>query len=48
MYCDSHYPFGHELVLYCLLTIDDSKEYPWNRYILKSKGSIYKDIAYML
>lgn len=31
-YVDASRPFGHELVLYCLLTIDDPKNYPWNVY----------------
>lgn len=31
-YLDDSRPFGHELVLYSLLVIDDPAEYPWNRY----------------
>lgn len=31
-YCDESKPFGHELVLYTLLIIDNPREYPWNRY----------------
>ena len=31
-YCDPKKPFGHELVLYSLLTISEEKEYPWNIY----------------
>jgi hypothetical protein len=34
-YLDTGRPFGHELVLYCLLTIDDPKEYPWNMFYRK-------------
>lgn len=30
MYRDTSAPFGHELVLYTLLTVDDANEYPWN------------------
>jgi len=29
-YSDTKKPFGHELVLYTLLTIQNPKEYPWN------------------
>jgi hypothetical protein len=29
-YQDPTRPFGHELVLYCLLTIEDPKDFPWN------------------
>lgn len=29
-YHDTSRPFGHELVLYTLLTVDDPKDYPWN------------------
>ncbi len=29
-YCDVGRPFGHELVLYTLLTVDEMKNYPWN------------------
>lgn len=31
-YLDAGKPFGHEMVLYCLLTIADPAQYPWNRY----------------
>lgn len=31
-YKDVSRPFGHELVLYTLLTVDDDKEYPWRKY----------------
>ena len=30
-------PFGHELVLYTLLTVLDPKQYPWNVYYMKHK-----------
>jgi hypothetical protein len=36
-YEDISRPFGHELVLYCLLTINESKDYPWNVYFEKHK-----------
>ena len=29
-YLDQSKPFGHELVLYTMLTVSDPKEYPWN------------------
>lgn len=31
-YCDASRPYGHELVLYTLLTVDDPAQYPWRRY----------------
>jgi hypothetical protein len=31
-YLDDTRPFGHELVLYTLLTVDDPFNYPWNRF----------------
>lgn len=31
-YLDAKKPFGHELVLYTLLTVDNSQDYPWNMY----------------
>lgn len=31
-YLDTSRPFGHEMVLLCLLTIKESKDYPWNVY----------------
>ena len=34
-YKDSSRPFGHELVLLTLLFLDNSSEYPWNRYFTK-------------
>ncbi len=36
-------PFGHELVLYCLLTIDNPDDYPWNIYYIENKD-IYSNI----
>jgi hypothetical protein len=32
MYLDPAQPFGHELVLYTMLSLDDPAEYPWRRY----------------
>ena len=31
-YLDCDRPFGHELVLFCMLTIPNSKDRPWNRF----------------
>ena len=31
-YNDTTRPFGHELVLYTLLVIENPEDYPWNRY----------------
>ena len=31
-YCDKMKPFGHELVLYSLLMIENTEDYPWNVY----------------
>jgi hypothetical protein len=42
-YLDPTRPFGHELVLYCLLTIDSSEEYPWNLYYQKFADK-YSDV----
>ncbi len=36
-YKDPARPFGHELVLYCLLNIEEPSEYPWNIYYRKHK-----------
>lgn len=32
VYADPSHPFGHELVIYCMLTIADPADYPWNKY----------------
>lgn len=42
-YCDSTRPFGHELVLYSLLTIQDPLQYPWRVYRAKHE-QVYADI----
>jgi hypothetical protein len=39
--------FGHELVLYCLLTIHHSSDYPWHLYRLKYP-EIYNNIAHVI
>lgn len=45
-YCDTSKPFGHELVLYTLLVIENPDQYPWNIVltIIKKlmKVSLYK------
>ena len=42
-YLDESKPFGHELVLYTMLTVINPSEYPWNLYYSKYKD-IYKDV----
>jgi hypothetical protein len=42
-YNDTSKPFGHELVLYTLLRIKKSANYPWNKYYKKNK-EIYKNV----
>jgi len=32
MYLDPSLPFGHELVLYTMLSLDNPEDYPWRRY----------------
>jgi len=34
-------PFGHEMVLYTLLTVSDSKDYPWNKYYEQHKEKYF-------
>lgn len=41
-YLDDSRPFGHELVLYSLLTIQEPTKYPWNIYADEHKG-LYND-----
>jgi len=43
-YCDTSRPFGHELVLYTMLTIEDSKDYPWN-IIYRNNKSTYEGVG---
>jgi hypothetical protein len=31
-YCDSSVPFGHEMVILSLLTIENEEDFPWNKY----------------
>ncbi len=47
MYADPQHPFGHELVLYSLLTITDSEDYPWNRYA-RQHADVYDGVACMV
>lgn len=44
-YCDVSKPFGHELVLYSLLTIEDVSEYPWTKYY-ESHKSVYDPLSF--
>ncbi len=39
-YNDTSRPFGHELVLYTLLVLDNPDDYPWNRYY-RENSEIY-------
>jgi len=43
MYLDTSKPFGHELVLYCMLVQDHPADYPWNQYRSAHSG-IYKNM----
>ena len=43
MYKDTSKPFGHEMVLYVLLTEDDPSKYPWNQYYNDNK-KIYEGV----
>jgi hypothetical protein len=47
-YIDPTNPFGHELVLYSLLTITPSgeSEYPWDKY-RKENSKLYKNMCHM-
>lgn len=42
-YLDTTKPFGHELVLYSLLTVDNPHDYPWNRFYREHKH-IYENV----
>lgn len=42
-YLDESRPFGHELVLYTLLVIENRDDYPWNRYYRENR-EIYDDV----
>lgn len=37
LYNSTEHPFGHELVLFSLLVIEDPKQYPWNRFYEENK-----------
>lgn len=45
-YCDPKRAFGHELVLYSLLTTADEKDYPWNKYRADNE-KLYNNIAHV-
>jgi hypothetical protein len=42
-YIDTYKPFGHELVLYTMLIIEDPIDYPWNRYY-QENYEIYENV----
>lgn len=42
-YCDASRPFGHELVVFCLLVLSEPSEYPWNVYY-QQHAAKYKDV----
>lgn len=44
-YLCSDKPFGHELVLYTLLTVKDPSDYPWN-FIYRQNEQIYKGFVF--
>jgi hypothetical protein len=44
-YIDTSRPFGHEVVLYCLLVIGCAGEYPWNIYRVKD-AQAYEGITF--
>ena len=42
-YNDTSRPFGHELVLYTLLTVEKREDYPWNRFY-RENAEIYEGV----
>jgi hypothetical protein len=46
-YHDTNRPFGHELVLYALLTTPADEELPWDRY-RRENPEVYENIAHVL
>lgn len=42
-YLDPTRPFGHELVLYTLLAIENPEDYPWNRYY-RENNTLYAGV----
>lgn len=43
-YADVSKPFGHELVLYTLLTVTNPEEYPWN-VVYEANKSLYEGVG---
>lgn len=43
-YYDTSKPFGHELVLYTMLVVEDPKEYPWN-VVYRSNLEMYEGVG---
>ena len=37
-YVDASRPFGHEMALYTMLTVEEPSDYPWNQYYNKHEG----------
>jgi hypothetical protein len=46
-YCEAKRAFGHELVLYTLLTVEDPFHYPWHRY-RREHPERYENIAHVV
>ena len=44
-YCDPSRPFGHELVLYTLLSVKDREDYPWRRYY-REHSELYDPLSF--
>lgn len=42
-YLDESKPFGHELVLYSMLTVETPSDYPWNKYYI-NHSEIYENV----
>lgn len=46
MYADEGRPFGHELVLYSLLTVSEPIDYPWHKYRAQHP-EVYENVAHV-
>jgi hypothetical protein len=44
-YVDASRPFGHELVLYTLLVVENKKDYPWNIFY-EANWSLYDPLSF--
>jgi hypothetical protein len=47
MYADASKPFGHELVLYAMLTVEEPLNYPWHRY-RRANALVYENVAHVV